>query len=657
MRSPPVLWPPSEEARTSANLAKFASWLAAERSMHLHGYEELRQFSVRSLPDFWEAVRCFYGVEFHTPHSQVVTGAMPECSWFTGARCNYAEEVLSRASTSVPAIIALDEETSPVEISLDTLAGRVGALATALAGLGVQPGDRVAGYMPNIPEAVISLLAVASLGAIWSSCAPDFGAQSVIDRFAQIEPKVLIGVDGYRFAGRSHDRRGVLATLQEAIPTIQSTIIVELLGSEQAPLDGLDTLRFEDLTREEQSPAFTPVPFDHPLWILFSSGTTGLPKGIVQGHGGIVLEHLKALGLCLDLHAADRYFFHSSTSWMAWNFLVGGLLHGASIVLYNGSPVYPRIDRLWQLAAETRASVVGMGSAYVAGCEKAGIELPEHRDLRIVIPTGSPLGPSGWRWLQEQLRAEVRIDSILGGTDVCTAFFGGSPLLPVWEGEISARWLGVDAKAYDEAGEEVVERVGEFVIEQPMPSMPISFWNDPDRSRYREAYFSAFPGVWRQGDWIRITKRGTIVASGRSDATLNRGGVRLGSAEIYAVVETISEVQDSLVVGVEIADGGYYMPLFVEMRQAAAFDAQLCDRISEMLRTQLSPRHVPDEIVLVPAIPRTLTGKKLEVPIKRILQGVAPELAVVAGSIDRPEAIEWFVSFARARLLAAGRER
>ncbi len=647
---PKVVWQPGAADHDRANLARFAAFLSSEVGVELSRWEQLREFSITRLADFWESVRRFYALDLHEPHSAVLEGQMPQCRWFPGGECNYAEEILSRAHRDAPAIIALDESAQPVAISIESLEGDVGALAAALTDLGVQAGDRVAGYLPNIPEAVIALLATASIGAIWSSCAPDFGPQSVIDRFAQIEPKVLIGVDGYLYAGRSHDRRTVLAEIERAVPSIQATIVVELLGGGEGALHSPSALRFAEITREPKQPRFKRLPFQHPLWILFSSGTTGLPKGILHSHGGILLEHLKALGLCLDLRPEDRYFFHSSTSWMAWNYLVGGLLHGASIVLYNGSPTHPDAGALWRLASQTEASVLGLGSAYVSGSQKAGLTLPAHRSLRILIPTGSPLPPSGWQWLARELEEAVRIDSILGGTDVCTAFFGGSPLLPVWEGEISARWLGVDAHAYGEQGEERIGEVGEFVIEQPMPSMPIALWGDEDGSRYRDTYFSMFPSVWRQGDWITITDRGSIIPSGRSDATLNRAGVRIGSAEIYAVVETIDGVQDSLVVGVELPDGEYYMPLFLTTKEGVSLDDQLRTTISALLRAKLSPRHVPDEIVHAPFIPRTLTGKKVEVPIKRILSGEPPERALVAGSVDRPEAIEWFVAFAKRRL-------
>jgi acetoacetyl-CoA synthetase len=543
------------------------------------------------------------------------------------------------------AIVALDERGAGEEIGWEQLRGQVGALAAALAELGVGPGDRVAAYLPNIPEAIVAMLAVTSLGAIWAACAPDFGTQSVVDRLAQVEPTVLIAVDGYRFGGRDHDRAGTVRALEAAMPSLRATILVR--GRRDR------ALAFEDLVAPAREPEFEQVDFDHPLWILFSSGTTGVPKGIVQGHGGILLEHLKALGLCLDLRGDDRYFFHSSTSWMAWNYLVGGLIHGATIVSYDGSPAHPGADALWAVAARTRASVVGLGSAYVTGCTRSGA-VPEGdgRDLgalRTLIPTGSPLPPRGWRWLDEQFAGRVRIDSICGGTDVCTAFFGGSPLLDVRAGEISCRWLGVKAEAWSEDGRPVVDEVGEFVVTAPMPSMPIGFWDDADGSRYRAAYFERFPGVWRQGDWITITSRGGVVVSGRSDATLNRGGVRMGSAEIYAVVERLDEIADSLVVGVEEPDGGYYMPLFVVPREGEEVDGALRDALVAAIRSDLSPRHVPDEIVVAPAIPRTLTGKKLEVPVKRVLQGVPVAAAASLGAVDRPDVLDWYARFAAGR--------
>jgi acetoacetyl-CoA synthetase len=631
--APPVLWRPTEEVVESANVTRFLRWLERERGVGLSGYDELWSWSVTELERFWEAVWAFYDVEASAPPRAVLSGrAMPGARWFDGAQLSYPRHVLRWADDDRVAMIRVREDVPDEEITWSALRGAVGAFAQRLRDLGVGPGDRVAAYLPNIPEAVVAMLAVTSLGAVWAACAPDFGTQSVIDRFAQLEPVVLIAADGYRFGGKWHDRAAVVGELREALPSVRETIVVG-----------------DELTAPPREPEFAEVPFDHPLWILFSSGTTGIPKGIVHSHGGILVEHLKSLGLCMDLKPDDRYLFFSSTSWMAWNYLVGGLLHGSTIVLYEGSPGHPGPDGLWAIAERVGATVLGMGSAYVTGCQKAGVELAG-RDLgalRTVIPTGSPLPPSGWQWLHRELPDAARIDSICGGTDVCTAFIGGSPLLPVNEGEIACRWLGIAAQAFDPVGRAVVGEVGEFVMTEPMPSMPVALWNDPDGERYRDAWFSLYPGIWRQGDWITISDRGTLVVSGRSDATLNRGGVRLGSAEIYAVVERLPEVLDSLVVGLEQPDGGYYMPLFVVPADSRADHDELARAVAAAIRAELSPRHVPDDIVVAPRIPRTLTGKKLEVPVKRILGGADVDAVAAAGAVDHPEVLDWYAAFAR----------
>jgi acetoacetyl-CoA synthetase len=648
---PPVVWTPGDQDLTSSAVSRFLLWLRRERQLSFAGYEDLWRWSVEDLEGFWEAVWLFFKVPASASYSSVLsTREMPGARWFEGARLNYAQAVFAQSSPARPALVAVDEGREARELSWEELSGQVGALGAALRELGVGSGDRVAAYLPNIPEAVVALLATASIGAVWTACAPDFGVRSVIDRLGQVQPTVLIAVDGYRFNGQEHDRLDVVAQLRAAMPSLRAVVLVRSLHPQEPVPVGLDAVPFDQLVAVSRDPVFEQVKFAHPLWVLYSSGTTGRPKGIVHSHGGIVVEHLKSLGLCLDVRADDRFFFHSSTSWMAWNYLVGGLLHGSTVLLYNGSPTFPSVDGLWQVAALCRATVLGMGSAYASACAKAAVTVPRQlaaAGLRTVIPTGAPLPGAAWGWLQEQLGSRVRIDSICGGTDVCTAFFGGSPLLPVWQGEISCRWLGVAAQAFDPAGQPVLGQQGEFVVTAPMPSMLVGFWDDPDGHRYRDSYFDTYPGVWRQGDWITLTARGSVVVAGRSDATLNRGGVRLGSAEIYGVVEAMPEIADSLVVGVELPDGGYYMPLFVVPAPGVGVDEPLRAKIREALRRELSPRHVPDEIISAPAVPRTLTGKKLEVPVKRLLQQVPIDRAVAAAAVDRPELLAWFADQAK----------
>ena len=655
-----LLWAPAEGGDPESGIARFLAWLRAERGLGFDGYGAFWSWSVDSLEDFWQSVWDFYGVSSSSdPGAVLAERTMPGAQWFPGARLNYAEHVLRRAAGELPAIVAAGEDLAVVEVSWRELRERVGAVAAWLRSVGVGPGDRVAAYAGNLPETVVAMLATTSLGAVWTACAPDFGTRSVLDRFAQVSPTVLVAVDGYRFGGRVYDRRAVLPELLQGLPTVRAALLIQSVW----PESGVDASVYaEPFDRVAQSPAaleFERVAFDHPLWILYSSGTTGVPKGIVHGHGGILVEHLKSLGLGMDIREGDRYFFYSSTSWMAWNYLVGGLLHGATIVLYDGSPAHPDPLGAWRVAASTGATTFGCGAAYVSACEKADLApgaALDLRALRTVIPTGSPLPPRGWRWLAETLGPGVRIDPIAGGTDVCTAFIGGSPLLPVRVGEIPCRWPGVAVDVLDGSGRSVRGEVGEFVVTQPMPSMPIGLWGDQEDRRYRETYFDLYPGVWRQGDWAVLSDKGSLRLLGRSDATLNRGGVRLGSAEIYAVVESEDRVRDSLVVGVELDDGDYYMPLFVVLADGLDGNSLdgLPDRLRARLRAELSPRHVPDEILIAPAVPRTLTGKKLEVPVKRILQGQPVELAVALGAVDAPDALHWYADLPAARRAAGG---
>lgn len=658
--APEPLWRPSPDRIAAAHLTRFHAFAAARHGAPAAGgldpvadYAALHRWSVTELEAFWRAVVDWFDVRFTTPYQAVLDDrAMPGARWFPGARLNYAEHAL-RVGTAPdradqPALLCLDERRPPQPVTWAELRRQVGSLAAELRRRGVGPGERVAGYLPNVAEAVVALLATAAVGAVWTSCAPDFGARGVLDRFQQVEPAVLVAVDGYRYGGRVHDRTGAVTEVRRELPTLRTVVHVPLLGTPTPR----GAVAWETLTGADTEPEFTPVPFDHPLWVLYSSGTTGLPKAIVQSQGGILVEHLKQLGLHLDLGPGDRLFWYTATGWMMWNFLVGSLLVGATPVLYDGGPSYPDAAAQWRIAERTRATVYGTSAAYVTACAKAGVHPGRDLDLsatRCVATTGSPLPPAGFRWLHGEVAPDLWIASVSGGTDVCSCFAGAVPTLPVYTGELQAPCLGTDLMSWDPRGRPLVDEVGELVVTQPMPSMPVRFWGDPDGSRYRESYFETYPGVWRHGDWTTVTSRGTVVIHGRSDATLNRQGVRLGSADIYEVVERLPEIRESLVVGVEQPDGGYWMPLFVHLAQGAVLDNALRERIRATLREQLSPRHVPDEIVEIPGVPHTLTGKRIEVPVKRLLQGVPMERAVNLGSVDNPERLRFFERLARSR--------
>jgi acetoacetyl-CoA synthetase len=663
--APEPLWRPDAERIAAARLTRFHAWAAAHHGAPDPGgapeadYAALHRWSVTELDAFWRAVAAWFGVRFTTePRAVLGAAVMPGAEWFPGATLNYAEHALRAGEpgsprAGEPALLRVDERLAPEPVSWAELRRSVASLAAALRDLGVRPGDRVGGYLPNIPEAVVALLATAAVGAVWTSCAPDFGARSVLDRFRQVEPVVLVTVDGYRYGGRAHDRAATVAELRRGLPTLRAVVHVPLLGT--PPPDG--ALAWADVTGSDVPPEFTPVPFAHPLWVLYSSGTTGLPKALVQSQGGILLEHLKQLGLHCDLGPGDRFFWYTSTGWMMWNFLVSGLLTGATVVLHDGSPGHPGPAAQWRVAERTRATLFGTSAAYVLACGKAGVHPGRDLDLsatRCVATTGSPLPPDGFRWLHEEVAADLWIASVSGGTDVCSCFAGAVPTLPVWAGELQAPCLGTDLRAFGPDGRPVVDEVGELVVTAPMPSMPVRFWNDPRGSRYRDSYFATFPGVWRHGDWITLTSRGTVVIHGRSDATLNRQGVRMGSADIYEAVERLPEVLESLVIGVEQPDGGYWMPLFVRLADGVALDDGLRDRIRRSVREALSPRHLPDEIIEVPGVPHTLTGKRLEVPVKRLLQGTPLEAVVNPGSVDDPELLRFFERLAGERAVVSG---
>jgi acetoacetyl-CoA synthetase len=629
---PPIVWTPSPERIASATITRYREWLNETRGLALEDYPALWQWSVDELEDFWASIWEFFEVEGSAPYERVLTTReMPGAGWFPGARLSYAEHVFRGRADEEVAIRHASELRPLGDWTWGELRARAGAVAAALREAGVGAGDRVAAYLPNVPETVAAFLGCASIGATWSSCAPEFGVRSVVDRFAQIEPKVLLAVDGYRYGGRDFDRTETVAALQRELPTLRQTFVLPYLA-------GGDW----DLAPAELE--FAQLPFDHPLWVLYSSGTTGLPKAIVHGQGGILLEHLKKLRLHLDARAGDRLFWFTTTGWMMWNFLVGGLLSDASIVLFDGNPAHPDLGTLWDLADAAGITSFGTSAGYIAACQKTGVEPRAGRDLSrldSVGSTGSPLSPEGFDWVRERLGEDVWLFSTSGGTDVCTAFVGGVPTLPVYRGELQARALGAKVEAWSEDGRPLVGEVGELVITEPMPSMPLYLWGDEGGSRYRESYFSTFPGVWRHGDWIEITERGTAIITGRSDATINRGGVRMGTSELYRSVLALDEILDALVVDLPQQEGSR-MTLFVVLRDGTVLDDRLEAEIRRRIREDCSPRHVPDTVVAAPEIPRTLSGKILEVPIKRILMGAPVNEVASRDSLANPGALDWF---------------
>ncbi|MGC1165803.1 MAG: acetoacetate--CoA ligase [Solirubrobacterales bacterium] len=650
--NPKPLWEPSAELIENARLTEFMRWLRAERGLDFADYDALWRWSVDDLDAFWGALWDFFEVRADGDRSTVLASrTMPGASWFPDTRLNYAEHVFAGKDDAETAILHASELRELGELSWGDLRAQVAACAEALRGLGVERGDRVVAYLPNIPEAIVAFLASASVGAVWSSCSPDFGPASVIDRFAQIEPKVLFAVDGYRYGGKDFDRRDTVAELQERMPSLERTVVLPYLDPEPDLSPLRDATTWAELLAAGAGAelSFERVPFDHPLWVLYSSGTTGLPKAIVQGQGGILLEHLKKLNLHVDAHPGDRLFWFTTTGWMMWNFLVSGLLTKAAIVLYDGNPGYPDMGVLWDLAERAGVTMFGTSAAYIAACMKAGVEPGAGRDLSrlgAVGSTGSPLSPEGFDWVYEQLGADTWLFSTSGGTDLCTAFVGGVALLPVYRGELQARALGAAVEAWDEAGDSVVGEVGELVVTAPMPSMPVGFWGDEDGSRYAEAYFEMFPGVWRHGDWIEITARGTAIIYGRSDSTINRGGIRMGTSEIYRAVLSIDEIVDALVVDLPRPGTDGWMPLFVVLREGTELDAELPKEIARRVRERCSPRHIPDQVFQIDAVPRTLSGKVLEVPVKRILMGTPAEQAASRDSLANPAALDYFTAMA-----------
>ena len=638
----PPMWQPDPDAVAAARITQFARFAAGRTGRAFPDYAALLAWSVEDLAGFWGAVWDFFGIVAAEPATTVLADdAMPGAQWFPGARLNLVDQVFRDRSGHAIAIHERDEQGRSVDVSWAELRSAVASVADVLRELGVGVGDRVVAYLPNSAETVVAFLATASLGAVWSACGMDYAPTAALGRFTQLEPAVLFAADGYRNGGRVYDRTAEVAEVRAGLPSLRATIGVDRIGA------GLtDTMPWTDATSRSARLSTTPVDFAHPLWVLFSSGTTGLPKGIVHGHGGVLLEHLKTVALQCDLGPEDVFWWYTTPSWMMWNFQVAGLLVGASIVCYDGSPAYPQPGALWQRAAELGVTLLGTSPAYLAACAKAAVHPAAEHDLsalRTLGVTGSTLPTPAYHWIADEVGARVQIASITGGTDVVTAFAGSAPDVPVWPGEISTAYLGVALDSFDADGRSVRGEVGELVITRPMPSMPVMFWNDPDGSRYRDAYFGVYPGVWRHGDFVTITDHGSVIMHGRSDATLNRNGIRMGSADIYEAVEQIPEITEAMVIGIDEPDGGYWMPLFVTLADGVELDDALRARIRDAVRTHASPRHVPDEVVAAPGIPHTRTGKKLEVPVKRLLQGGVSGAAFDAGSVDDPGLIDWYL--------------
>ena len=657
---PPLLWRPSAARIERSHVNHYLQWLAS-RGKSFSDYHALWQWSTDHIEEFWASIWEYFDVRCSVPYTRVVSGhQMPGAAWFEGSRLNFAEQLFrfntDAAEADKDAIVAESETRARVTVSWGELRRQVTAVANTLRALGVGPGDRVVAYLPNTPEAAVAFFACASIGAIWSSCSPDMGASSVLDRFRQIDPKVLIAVDGYRYGGKDFNRLDVVQNMREQLPTLEHTVLFPYLDT-RASLPG--AMRWEALFSHPAANAspmrFEQLPADHPLWILYSSGTTGMPKPIVHGQGGSLLECLKGNALALDLGEDDRFLWFSTTGWVMWNAQISGLLVGATICIYDGNPGYPDLTRLWRFAEDMRLTFFGVGAAFYANCMKAGIEPAKVADLsslRGVGSTGSPLPDDAFQWIYEHVHPDVMLASISGGTDVVASFVGASPLLPVYAGEIQCRSLGVAVHAFDERGEPVIDQVGELVVTKPLPTMPLFFWNDAGNKRYLDSYFDHYPGLWRHGDWIRITPRGGAVIYGRSDATINRHGIRMGTAEIYRVVEELPQILDSMVVDLEYLGRESYMPLFVVLRDGVMLDEALKRQLCDKIRTQLSARHVPNDVFAVPEIPRTLTGKKMELPIKKLLLGMPIEKIANPDAMSNPGSLQWYAAFAAQRQAA-----
>jgi acetoacetyl-CoA synthetase len=658
IKSNKLLWSPSRERIDNSQIEKFRHFVESRAQRSFSSYEDLWTWSVDELESFWEEVWYYFEMDKYSNYESVLDKyEMPGCRWFTGAKLNFAEQVLKRGRPGEVAIKSVSEVRGQIEMSWDELRSQVLALANKLRALGIKPGDRIAAYMPAIPETSVAMLASTAVGAVWSSCSPDFGIKAVLERFEQIQPKVLFVVDGYRYGGKDFNRQDIVVDMQASMKSVEQIIAVSYLH-EHAWDKNSDVLNWESIISGEAVDLddfnFEQVVFEHPLWILYSSGTTGKPKGIVHSHGGILLESMKISAFHCDIGPGTTNFWMTTTGWMLWNLLHGALLAGGVMVIYDGHPSYPGPEILWSIVEDTEATFFGCSAAYINALSKTDLlpsKIQNLDKLTSISVTGSPLSAEGFSWIYDAVKENIWLSSVSGGTDICSGFVGGVPTLPVRAGEIQARLLGVAAQAYDDKGKPVEDDVGELVITKPMPSMPIYFWDDPDMQRYRESYFDVYPGIWRHGDYIEILESGACIISGRSDSTLNRFGIRIGTAEIYRVLDKIEGIKDSLIVNLDLAEGKFFMPLFVLLSEETELDDNLKKQIASALRSNCSPRHVPDEVYAVKQIPMTLTGKKLEVPVKKILMGVPIEKAANPGAMANPESLEFFANFVREKII------
>jgi acetoacetyl-CoA synthetase len=649
LHSGDLLWHASKDAIRNSRLNEYRHWLKFRYGIETVDYESLWRWSVDHPAMFWETIAQFFGVHFHSPYSSVLSeDQMPHSKWFEGSTLNYAEHIMHGMRDQDIAIIFSSEKHEPTQITTHELILGVKKFQEYYRKHGIRAGDRIAGFLPNIPEATYAFLAAVSLGAIWSCCSPDFGVSSVVDRFAQIEPSLFIAADGYYYGGKTHTRTGEIDAIVNSLPGLKNSLIIDYTGAADKITSGGMT-RYESLDEPgEGSLLFSPVPFSHPLWILYSSGTTGAPKAITHSHGGCLLEHLKYLAFHNDVHQGERFFWYSTTGWMMWNFLHASMLLGATIILYDGSPAYPDFSRLWKLAEDTGMHHFGTSAPFLVACMKEHIhpgELFSLVRLRSIGSTGSPLPPEAFDWVYDSVSQDIWLCSMSGGTDVCTAFVGGVLEKPVVRGEIQARGLGCSLYAFDENRKPVYDSLGEMVITKPMPSMPVFFWDDPGMKKYHSSYFEEIPGVWRHGDWVKITSEGGIVIYGRSDATLNRHGIRIGTAEIYRVLNEIPQIEDSLIVNLEMDGGRHYMPLFVKMKEGQPLTEELIRTIATTLRTKCSPRHIPDDVIPVQDIPYTISGKKMEAPVKKILMGMDTDTSLNKDAMRNPASLRFFQEF------------